>query len=250
MHMKKRVLFTLLALPVIFGCSKNGEQQKDSYMVQINTVKDESISRDGYDIESNEVYSLVTKGVNKINAKYEQSILATDSKEVLASYDKALAELKALKGEFDEAIASGKDFGASQFILSYKCNALKGASPIKSSEAIDFEYKSNTRIKSSEDLRIDMLGAVVSGSEPIKVLDEKADLKILGYKLYEPDGTPSSSKIITKVNVLSNSESTSFEIFFKATKGVDSGKFYLLIEFQDGTDTFDYKVDIEIKEYN
>lgn len=249
MHMKKIVLFTLLALPAIFGCSKSGEQQKDSYMVQINPVKNEIISRDGYDIKNNEAYLLVTKGVDEISTKYGKSILATDSKEVLESYDKALTELKALKGKFDEVIASGKDFGASQFDLSLQCRALKGVSPIKSSEAFDFVYTSNTRIPAAKGITIKMLGAEVSGSEPILVYDGEADLKIQGYKLYEPDGTLSASKIIRKVDVLSSPESTSFEIFYKATKGVDSGKFYLLIEFNDGSDTFDYKVDIEIKEY-
>ncbi len=250
MDMKKTVLFTLLALPFIFGCSKNEEQQKDSYMVQVNPVKNEVISRDGYDIKNNEAYLLVTKGVDEISAKYGQSILATDSKEVLASYDKAFADLKALKGKFDEAIGTGKDFGASQFALSLQCQALKGASPIKSSETVDFAYTSNVRIPAAKGITIKMLAAEVSGSEPIEVFDGEADLKILGFKLYELDGTLSDSGIIKKVNVLSNPESTSFEIFYKATKGVDSGKFYLLIEFQDDSDTYDYKVDVEIKEYN
>lgn len=247
--MKKTVLFmSLAALFIVAGCNKE-KPMEYLYMVQAEISGERTLSRDGYDYRDNALYKLAKNGINEINKKYGQIVLASDSDKVLESYDCALDELKALKSSFNAALETGADFGASEFSFSCKCVVTKEIEVLKASENFVFKYQSNTRIVSAEKIVIALAGAEsVSGSVPIRVSDRKEDLTILGFKLYDKDSNPSNFDLIKKVEVQTDPENTVFVVNYKATKEFDKGNYYILIQFQDiASDVFDLMVNVEIK---
>ena len=164
----------------------------------------------------------------------------------------ATVELNQAMKDYQEMAASGKDFGESDFSITFKFFVTRDASILKESEPFTFEYSSNTRITALKSVDINTeIAESVSGVVPVQISDLKISTVITDYKLYNEDGTPSKADLINKVEATSVEGFTAFIVSFSAKRGVDPGKYYLLVTFYDKDDSdkalFDCKINIEHK---
>lgn len=244
--MKRSVFLSLMVLSVFSGCKKEADKPRHVYTVQVSYLG-ERYSSHGVDQKDNELYCMIKDGVGLINDKYETQELGSDPEAFLISYDKALAEMNALMSNVNNAIASGKDYGPSVFDISYKCVVMEENRTLKASDTFTFSYECNTRIDNGDELIICVSEDTESGNALVSISKDELKLTVLGYKLYEPDGTPSKADIIKNVEIQSVPGNTGFLISYQAKKGLDEGEYYLLITFRDRSDEYDYKVKVTHK---
>lgn len=227
------------------GCEKN-DNESSTYQVGIYSEGATTISRDGYRVENNELYMLINKSVIEIEAKYDGQIVESESK-ALSLYDEAVGQLKNLQAQIADKVAMGKDFGASEFKTPYFCYLYKNGKEMKKSEPFQFVYESNVRIISPNEIKINtQIAEDVGASEPLIVANSKLDVKILEWKLYKENGERSTADIIKEVKVAeATDDATIFIVSYSAKRGVDAGKFYILVTFEDDEKTiFDLMINI------
>ena len=235
------------------GCEKN-DNESSTYQVGIYSEGATTISRDGYRVENNELYMLINKSVIEIEAKYDGQIVESESK-ALSLYDEAVGQLKNLQAQIADKVAMGKDLEDRTIIaLLFERNeqglaelSAKYGKEMKKSEPFQFVYESNVRIISPNEIKINtQIAEDVGASEPLIVANSKLDVKILEWKLYKENGERSTADIIKEVKVAeATDDATIFIVSYSAKRGVDAGKFYILVTFEDDEKTiFDLMINI------
>lgn len=243
----KKVLFVAFAAAfacLLVGCERS--ENKSEYKVSVYGNDVSLINRGDYRAEENELYRLVHSGITEINAEYNGQTY-DDETMAVAAYNVAVGQMKALYENVNGMIESGRDFGASEFSIEGYSIVLKDGVEMKKSESCIFEYKSHLRIESPQEIKINtQYSESLSGMEPVIVSDIKINLRILGWKLYNENGELSTSKMINKVEVSETAvDETIFDVFYSAQKGVDAGRFYILVTYEDeDKDVFDLMINV------
>ena len=229
----KKAFFLAFAFACILAGCENSEN-KSEYKVYVYGKDLSLVNRGDYRAEENELYKFVHGGINEIVAQCDEQAF-DDETQAVAMYDDAVGQMKALCEKVNGVIESGHDFGASEFSIEGYSIVLKDGVEMKKSESCMFEYKSNLRIESPQEIKINtQFSESCSGIEPVIVADIKINVRITGWKLYNENGELSTSKIINKVEVSEGAVGeTIFDVSFSAQKGVDAGKFYILVTYED-----------------
>ena len=170
-------------------------------------------------------------------------------------FDAAISDLDKAVKDFQTLIASGKDFGPIDFKVSYKYQVLKGADVLKASSNFPFEYAGgNTRVETEDVIKMDtQFAASVSGNENVVIPGSDAGsgaIVIDGFKLYNEDKTPSDADFIKGIEATTVDNKLAVNVSYKATQGVNPGKFYALVSFHPKGDTetfFDLVLHLEHK---
>lgn len=239
------IVFATMVAHIFVGCEKHNEPLYN-YQVVIFQEEEKITDRDEYRVADNELYRLVNNGINEINTRFDGSIIKDESK-AMSDYNEVVSLLQGLDKKFVDASAIGKDFGASEFKLKYSCILYKDGAILKKSDLFEFEYISNVRILSPEEIKINTEHAEeYSGSQNVLVAESKLNVKIVSWKLYKENGEPSNSSIIKSVKVSDDAtDKTIFNVLCSAKKGVDAGKFYILVTFEDEDKMeFDLKINV------
>lgn len=246
--MKKILVIAAIVLPFITsGCKPTPvEKPKTLYTKSINEV----LAKYGRDAEKNELYIFQNNAIKALNGKYSsQEVVEEDDAKALQDFNTVIADLDQTLKDYQTLAASGKDFGDTNFEITYKYQVSKEGNLLKESAPYVFAYSSNIRLISETSIKIDTRYAgEVSADEPIQIADSKIAVVVDKFKLYNEDGTPSDAGFVTKVEPTTVEGFTAFDVFYHAKKGANPGKFYLLVTFHDQDDPSfiaDFRIDIE-----